>query len=971
MDKLNTNYIALLSCFKDITSEHLNHLSDVQKKTLKEALTAIRHNQPCSAKALELIKNLQTPSTDDVFYISERSLKKRIQNLFNKSISSTSLQKSINNLLKDELSQIQHTLKKYQDSLDPVQFKYIQKICQDIQKNVQKRGLTNSEVISEDEKMLFIFFEKFMEAKENLSLLDFFSKAFNQEDQSLKAQVSRLDNYQYKPEVIPKITLEFYEDNSMHLPLEDLEKPSPDGVVRLHQSYKKLLEENSPFFEKLFHSASPFLESQQKQFGLGDIKAKDLTIILKFLVQNKLSLEQPLSQEDTEKLEKLTLEPPILTLEDAQHLLPLIDRYELTKLIPIITTAIDPINTVRLLYPDKPEDLNKAIHIYQILNVAPLSPDIEELFAHFFADALSKTKSSSERKMLIQVFNEIEVRNLIFADGHKNSDLKDIDQISSLKKLTLEGDEFNKSLFSYLKNVHLDNLSLDNCNISLDHLIKYKEYDFKNLNLSTKKLNWETLNKLILQAGDLRLKSLQTNSLYDEDKDITPQATIVFIDDPSKNIKLGSQIKLITSLNKYEGEFEYTPGSRIIRKGFGKYFPGEGTVYEGEWKNDRRNGHGKEILPNGDVFEGEWENDLRHGKGEIIYANRGKYEGNWDHEKNSFGTMRYLNGNVYMGEWLREKANREGTMTYANKDVYIGNWKDNQRDGIGKMTFINGNVYKGYWKNDKRNGYGEMSYKNGNVYKGDWKDGLQHGMGKFTNHDGSITYEGEYRLGKPMIQLNSFISDVNDKVNDYIKNTPLVELTPQIVHDEFKASFSALLLEERLHLIKKWLEEPRGLLYLPYLSKEEIDAIFSSHLNDLASQCEEEPRLIISLFELKPSRLFDTDAFRNKTKERYLVQIEKTHELTESQYEVCQKCMPEISAYCDFFQACYSLIKFSQSQFILEEKLANRAKKNFWSDISYTRKIMENSNNIELQKRPEFQNLENAIYNLPEYFRTY
>jgi hypothetical protein len=36
-------------------------------------------------------------------------------------------------------------------------------------------------------------------------------------------------------------------------------------------------------------------------------------------------------------------------------------------------------------------------------------------------------------------------------------------------------------------------------------------------------------------------------------------------------------------------------------------------VYEGEWKDNKRNGRGKLIFSNGGVYDGEWLNDKRNG----------------------------------------------------------------------------------------------------------------------------------------------------------------------------------------------------------------------------------------------------------------------------------------------------------------------------------------------------------------------
>jgi hypothetical protein len=98
------------------------------------------------------------------------------------------------------------------------------------------------------------------------------------------------------------------------------------------------------------------------------------------------------------------------------------------------------------------------------------------------------------------------------------------------------------------------------------------------------------------------------------------------------------------------------------------------------------------------------------------------------------GTMTYINGDVYEGEWLFNSRSSEGTMTYANGDVYKGDWSYGEwsitygkweivyRDGQGTMIYANGDKYEGKWRNDKRNGKGTMKYADGSVYEGEWEN---------------------------------------------------------------------------------------------------------------------------------------------------------------------------------------------------------------------------------------------------------
>ena len=94
-----------------------------------------------------------------------------------------------------------------------------------------------------------------------------------------------------------------------------------------------------------------------------------------------------------------------------------------------------------------------------------------------------------------------------------------------------------------------------------------------------------------------------------------------------------------------------------------------GDVYDGEIKNattkdsfgdilvyEIRDGHGKYIYTDGTVYEGNWKNDKKHGKGKIIYSD----------------------GEVYEGEWKNGKMDGKGKYTYSNGEVQEGLWKDNK-----------------------------------------------------------------------------------------------------------------------------------------------------------------------------------------------------------------------------------------------------------------------------------------------------
>lgn len=52
-----------------------------------------------------------------------------------------------------------------------------------------------------------------------------------------------------------------------------------------------------------------------------------------------------------------------------------------------------------------------------------------------------------------------------------------------------------------------------------------------------------------------------------------------------------------------------------LKHGIGIQVWGDGSMYEGMWKNDKANGWGRLIHATGDTYEGEWLNDMAHGLG--------------------------------------------------------------------------------------------------------------------------------------------------------------------------------------------------------------------------------------------------------------------------------------------------------------------------------------------------------------------
>jgi hypothetical protein len=140
-------------------------------------------------------------------------------------------------------------------------------------------------------------------------------------------------------------------------------------------------------------------------------------------------------------------------------------------------------------------------------------------------------------------------------------------------------------------------------------------------------------------------------------------------------------------------------------EGRGKYVYTSGFVYEGEWKDGKRNGKGTLKYNNGSVYVGEFKYDRRHGGGTMRNASGAVYEGEWkDDKKHGRGTMKNANGTVYEGEWKDNKKHGRGTSRYATGAVHEGEYKDDKRSGKGKIKYSDGRVEEGVWKDDKFSG---------------------------------------------------------------------------------------------------------------------------------------------------------------------------------------------------------------------------------------------------------------------------
>ena len=102
----------------------------------------------------------------------------------------------------------------------------------------------------------------------------------------------------------------------------------------------------------------------------------------------------------------------------------------------------------------------------------------------------------------------------------------------------------------------------------------------------------------------------------------------------------------------YKGTIGLEQADVFIKEGKGNKECKDGTIFEGEWKNNKREGKGICKYPDGAVYEGEFKNDKREGKGIFKFPDGGVYEGEFKNNKvEGKGIYKDPIGNSKKGEW--------------------------------------------------------------------------------------------------------------------------------------------------------------------------------------------------------------------------------------------------------------------------------------------------------------------------------
>ncbi|CAF0869810.1 unnamed protein product [Brachionus calyciflorus] len=181
--------------------------------------------------------------------------------------------------------------------------------------------------------------------------------------------------------------------------------------------------------------------------------------------------------------------------------------------------------------------------------------------------------------------------------------------------------------------------------------------------------------------------------------------------------------------------------------------------YIGEWHNNKKEGKGiYNWVSKGEIFEGEWKDDKRNGFG------------GWkDNKQHGYGTYYYSESHYYEGEWYAGLKSGWGRMYYSNGDIYEGEWSNDKRHGNGMLRLANDNRYEGEWKNDMKNGHGNFFFLNkGQLLEGFWVDDINK-TGKMIDFDRDNARQANiYEL--PAIHLKDAEQVLEESIQSFKKN---------------------------------------------------------------------------------------------------------------------------------------------------------------------------------------------------------
>lgn len=145
----------------------------------------------------------------------------------------------------------------------------------------------------------------------------------------------------------------------------------------------------------------------------------------------------------------------------------------------------------------------------------------------------------------------------------------------------------------------------------------------------------------------------------------------------------------------------------------------DGSVYRGEFVDNRRNGYGEIRYKDGNKYIGTFKDDKREGYGIYQHKDGDRYEGYFvNNKREGFGTYYYRDHTcVYHGYFQNNRKHGHGIIKYDD-DVVISGIFTNGDINEGNITFSNGSSYFGGINSYLMSGDGYLKYSDDFIVRG-------------------------------------------------------------------------------------------------------------------------------------------------------------------------------------------------------------------------------------------------------------
>lgn len=123
--------------------------------------------------------------------------------------------------------------------------------------------------------------------------------------------------------------------------------------------------------------------------------------------------------------------------------------------------------------------------------------------------------------------------------------------------------------------------------------------------------------------------------------------------------------------------------------------------YEGARLNGLKHGDGHSRM-NGSSYDGEFFEDRKQGVGELTWDDGRQYRGQFENGKfHGAASMSWPDGRTYAGEYADDRKHGEGTFSWHDGRRYQGQWVMGKRHGIGVYTNAKLVTRTGIWEMDR------------------------------------------------------------------------------------------------------------------------------------------------------------------------------------------------------------------------------------------------------------------------------